>query len=334
MKKVLVFLILAIFLTSFAFAGITASVADNSGNQVQAGQDSGDGTQNQDENDKFCGTSTYGSCEINSDCKIGGCSSSVCQSKNEEDSITTCEYKDCYNNKKYNMQCVCKNNKCQWNSNQKISKGLTSDQVKNIIKEQNRLKIHNAGDLSECPNNCTCTGSTTKCQLQSGREMTIQAGNSGNTIVQVKGVQAQTKVQLYKDEEKLYAQFKGNITKRILSPEQIQEKIQERLQIRNCSCENMELDEDGNYEVQTQKQAKLFGLFKVREKVRFKYDAGNGELIRQQTSWWGFLAKDVEEEPIVGATCGTVSPTGRDKCCQNRGYDIYNLEKADCVFSE
>jgi hypothetical protein len=164
--------------------------------------------------------------------------------------------------------------------------------------------------------------------------MTIKAGNSGNIIVQVKGIQAQTQVQLYKEDGKLYGQFKNNITKRILSPEQIQEKIQEKLQIRNCSCDNIELNEEEVYEVQTQKQAKLFGLFKVQKKVRLNYDASNGELIKQQNSWWGFLAKDAEEELIVGATCGTVSPTGRDECCQNKGYDSFNSEKGDCVFSE
>lgn len=268
MKKVLVFLIIAIFLISFISAGITGSATEDNGNQ--AGQDTGGGTQNQEENQ-----------------------------------ITT--------------------------KNQ--NKGtLTQNQVKNIIQNKNQIKIHNAGDTSECPNNCTCTGSATKCWLNGQREMTIEAGNSGNTIVQVKGIQAQTQVQLYKDDGKLYGQFKGNVTKRILSPEQIQEKIQNRLQIADCSCENMELDEDGYYQVQTKKEAKFLGLFKVREKVRFKYDAGNGELVKTQTSWWGFLAKDVEQEPILGATCGTVSPTGRDECCQNRGYDIYDSDKGDCVF--
>ena len=209
---------------------------------------------------------------------------------------------------------------------------LTQEQTKKIIQEQKRLRVH--AEDSECPEDCTCSGSTTKCWFNGQREMTIQAGESGNTIIQVKGIQAQTKVQLYKEDGKLYAQFKNNVAKRILSPEQIQEKIQERLQIRNCSCENMELDEDGNYQVQTQKQAKLLGLFKVQKKIRFEYDAGNGELIRQQNSWWGFLARDVEEEPIVGATCGTVSPDSRDQCCQNRGYDIYDLDKGECIFSE
>ena len=81
-----------------------------------------------------------------------------------------------------------------------------------------------------------------------------------------------------------------------LTEDEIQERVQEHLRQKNCTCENITLNEDGNYEIQTQKKAKLFGLFNVREQVRLEYDSGTGELVRQQNSWWGFLAKDVVEE--------------------------------------
>ena len=63
--------------------------------------------------EKFCGSSTLASCNSNSDCKIGGCSSQVCQGKNEE-ITTTCEYKECYDAGKYNLDCKCVNKKCSW----------------------------------------------------------------------------------------------------------------------------------------------------------------------------------------------------------------------------
>jgi len=62
----------------------------------------------------FCGSSTYGSCTSDSDCITGGCSGQVCQSKNEEKVITTCEMRDCYDARKYNLNCKCLDNKCQW----------------------------------------------------------------------------------------------------------------------------------------------------------------------------------------------------------------------------
>ena len=64
--------------------------------------------------EEFCGWSTNKSCISDSGCISGGCSGQVCQSKNEEGVITTCEYRDCYSAEKYGLSCKCANNKCQW----------------------------------------------------------------------------------------------------------------------------------------------------------------------------------------------------------------------------
>jgi len=64
--------------------------------------------------EEFCGTSTYDSCETNEECIPAGCSSQVCQSKNEESLFTTCEYTECYNPEPYNLECQCIENECQW----------------------------------------------------------------------------------------------------------------------------------------------------------------------------------------------------------------------------
>lgn len=64
----------------------------------------------------FCGSSTKGECTTNTDCATGGCSSQICQSINEESIISTCEYRDCYDAKKYNLECQCLNQQCQWAS--------------------------------------------------------------------------------------------------------------------------------------------------------------------------------------------------------------------------
>ena len=62
----------------------------------------------------FCGVSTYGSCNSDAQCQEGGCSSQVCQSINEESVFTTCEYRECYDARKYNLRCKCFSNRCQW----------------------------------------------------------------------------------------------------------------------------------------------------------------------------------------------------------------------------
>lgn len=62
----------------------------------------------------FCGWSTDGSCNDDRGCTVGGCSNQVCQSKNEEPVITTCEYAECYNAESYNVECKCINKECKW----------------------------------------------------------------------------------------------------------------------------------------------------------------------------------------------------------------------------
>lgn len=177
---------------------------------------------------------------------------------------------------------------------------LGIERIREIQKIQNRLRIN----ATECPNNCTCSGSTTKCNIDGGREMTIRAGKSGNTIVQVKGINASTKVELYKADGKVYGNFSGNRTHAVeFMPDEVQDKIQERLKLQNCSCD-MELDEDGNYQVEARKRARLFGLFPVREKVKIQMNSETGEIIRQRTSWWGFLARDIDENETDSVITG------------------------------
>jgi eight-cysteine-cluster-containing protein len=62
----------------------------------------------------FCGTSTFAECITNDECTTGGCSSQICQGTNEEPLISTCEYKECYDPKTYEVNCQCNENKCQW----------------------------------------------------------------------------------------------------------------------------------------------------------------------------------------------------------------------------
>lgn len=175
---------------------------------------------------------------------------------------------------------------------------LTPEQVQNIIKVKNRLRIA-AANASECPTNCSCDGSTVKCRLQDGiREMTIRAGSSGNTIVQVKNYNASTQVTLYKSEDgKVYAVFKNNETKEIILPDEVKERIEAQLREKvRLHNENITLNEDGEYQIEARKRARLLWIIPVRERVHAEIDAETGEIIRQRNSWWGFLARDVRDK--------------------------------------
>ena len=46
------------------------------------------------------------------------------------------------------------------------------------------------------------------------------------------------------------------------------------------------------------------------------------------------LAKDIKEKPLLGADCGTVTPEANDECCKNKGYDLYDSIKGECILTE
>ena len=62
----------------------------------------------------FCGSSSKGSCTTNIDCITAGCSEQICQSSSEEQAISTCEYRDCYDETLYDLSCSCVDQQCQW----------------------------------------------------------------------------------------------------------------------------------------------------------------------------------------------------------------------------
>jgi len=65
------------------------------------------------EKEAFCGSSTEFPCEEDKDCNALGCSSQVCGGKNEE-VMTTCEFKTCYDAASYGLRCGCFNSMCMW----------------------------------------------------------------------------------------------------------------------------------------------------------------------------------------------------------------------------
>lgn len=210
---------------------------------------------------------------------------------------------------------------------------LTNAEIKKIIMTRNRIKF--TEKYGECPVECTCTGSTIKCTLASGREMTVVAGKSGNVIVQVKGDNMTTNVTLYRSTEgKIYGIFKNNETRIVrMLPDQVKERIRERIKAM-LENENIRLDENGTYQYDGQKKARLFFIIPVRVAVKAEIDSETGELIKIRTAkWWAFLAKDVEE-PVLGASCGTVTPGENDNCCETKGFDVWNSETQQCEFSE
>lgn len=303
MKKRMIFFLISILLISFVVAqnDLTTSnyntgnsdeiknESDENGNEVEV-EIENEGEDNELRNsvrlrENFCGSSTFAACEEDIDCVVGGCSQAVCQGANEEPAITTCEFRECYNTTKYDAECKCEDKKCRWDR-------LTENEFRELLREKNRIRLNATKD---CPKNCSCSGSSVKCFFNGTREMTITAGNSGNIILQIKGINATTNVTLYKsDDGKLYAVNEDNETREIkVLPDEVRERLMERKQIEN---ENISLDENGTYRYQVEKRARLFFLFSVKEKVEAKINSETGEVLELKNPWWSFLAKDEEAE--------------------------------------
>jgi len=199
------------------------------------------------------------------------------------------------------------------------------------LQERNRLRLNQ----SELPEGCTTSGSVLKCNVDGGRVMAIFAGNSGNTILQVKGINASTKVELYKENGSFYGVSEDNETILInYFPDEVRERIRNRIHADVEFEDEIELDKEGLYRVKTKKKARLFYLVPVREKVRAQVDPETGEIIKIRNPWWGFLAKDLAGEEVLGESCGTVNPDNVDECCQNKGYDMWDVEAFECVLNE
>lgn len=99
MNKILFFLISAILLFSFS---CTKTVKPEEAKKTCC------------PNEAFCGESTLGQCQRDSDCTKGGCSGQICQSVTEGLITTTCEWRECYDPATYCLECACENNQCKW----------------------------------------------------------------------------------------------------------------------------------------------------------------------------------------------------------------------------
>ena len=98
----------------------------------------------------------------------------------------------------------------------------------------------------------------------------------------------------------------GNLRIIKIMPDTVAERALERLRLKNCVEEegcSIELKEVGQgeqaklaYEMKTQRQSKVFGLFGARMQVQAQVDAETGEIVRVNKPWWAFLASEPAEE--------------------------------------
>ena len=168
------------------------------------------------------------------------------------------------------------------------------DSINQQTQDQNKVQIQDGTHIGE-------GGQILKVQTQENNRIMLEVGGIS---VECDCEMKQEKVQ---DKTKLYATLSNGKNSEIkIMPDTASEKALERLRLKICSEENqcqMELKEVGSgeqtkiaYELKTQRQSKVFGLFNARMQVQAQVDAENGEVIRVKKPWWAFLASEPAEE--------------------------------------
>ncbi len=146
---------------------------------------------------------------------------------------------------------------------------------------------------------------------ENGQQITVQEQSNNKMQLKVNGISADCGLNLTQNQiqnkTKLETKLSNGRNAEVkVMPDTASETALQRLRLKNCVEEdgcNIELKEVGQgektklaYEVKTQRQSKVFGLFKAKMQVQAQVDAETGEIIRVKKPWWAFLASEPEEE--------------------------------------
>lgn len=183
--------------------------------------------------------------------------------------------------------CEAKKN-CEWNN-------VTGKCVKITKIKKLKETLQAYLNSTECPEKCTCAGSTIKCETENGRVMTVVAGKSGNIIIQTKGVNASTTVILIKNASGVWGNFSGKIKRIKFLPDEIKEKVLKKLKMENCTDCNITLKDDGSYEMNVERTYRIIWIFPRKIVEVTKVDSETGEIIIIKRPWWRFLAAKNKE---------------------------------------
>ncbi len=161
------------------------------------------------------------------------------------------------------------------------------------------------------------TGEGKKIQLQAGehvgvdgQKMMIKTEANNRMKLEVGGESAKTSMKIEQKtsdgKTKLSTQLSNGKNAEIkVMPDAASKKALERLRLKTCAEENgcsIELKEVGEgegaklaYEVKTERQSRVLGLFGAKMQVQAQVDAETGEVLNVKKPWWAFLASEPVE---------------------------------------
>ena len=146
---------------------------------------------------------------------------------------------------------------------------------------------------------------------ENGQQIMVQKQSENQMQLKVNGISADCGLDLtqkqIQNKTKLETKLSNGRNAEIkVMPDSASEKALERLRLKTCVEEegcSLELKEVMQnkevklaYELKTQRQAKVFGLFRTEMQVQAQVDAETGEIIQTKKPWWAFLASEPEEK--------------------------------------
>jgi hypothetical protein len=169
---------------------------------------------------------------------------------------------------------------------------------------QNQVQV-NAGSGNGVQTQAQIQIQTGNYSNQDGEQMQIQSGEEKGTTLRVRDIEAHSSMNITQEQvqnrTKLQVKLSNGLNAEVkIMPNTASEtalaKLGAKCEINNCTMELREVG-TGNqtrvaYEIKTQKQSKVLGLFRAQMEVQVQVDAENGEIIQTKKPWWAFLATE------------------------------------------
>lgn len=172
------------------------------------------------------------------------------------------------------------------------------------VEVETQLATQNQGEQAQLQNQVQAQVQEGTYMNQEGQQMQVKTGSGSEMKLQSGNVEAKTNMIMTQEQVQNKTMLKVKLSNGLnaevkVMPNTASEVALARLGAKcegNCTIELKEVG-TGNktraaYEIKTQKESRVLGLFKAQMQVQAHVDAENGEVIQTKKPWWAFLATE------------------------------------------
>jgi len=182
--------------------------------------------------------------------------------------------------------------------------GQVGQGTNNGIQTTEELKTRNQGENVQLQNKVQTKVQSGYYEDSNGERIQIQTGEGNEIKLRSGNVEAKTALVMTQERDqvqnktRLKVQLSNGVNAEVkVMPNTASETALAKLGAKcegNCTIELKEVGAGNQikavYEIKTQKQAKILGLFKAQMQVQAQVDAETGEVVQAKKPWWAFLA--------------------------------------------